>query len=375
VHRRSLLQTSLGTAGLALFAGCNGLLDDDSGDGAVQSPRTETSPDRDVPTPSRPYRAPDAPTLGRPHGVRIRNTTPTERFVTLVVRYDDEDAFVDSRTVRPGRSITVSDVVATAGEFEVVVETATGSRGRFDWRVEDGFSDLWVGVGDDLDFRRLALCTPDCPGLSANGEGRPSLGLRTDVTTTEALDRAAAVVLDNATDATRTARLQLWDGPARLFAYEYRLPSRVRALVPISPSRPQYQVRVRTADGESRHDWFPGVRKLLYATLDSVPGFRCGLVPHDLLVQNETDTARTVTVRVSTRETALFERTLELGPGTGETISAAVDPAGVFEFAVETDDGQSKTVAWNHCAANGRLVVSVREQGILVAVQSELDAS
>ncbi len=299
----------------------------------------------------------------------------TERYVTLVVRHGDEDAFVDSRTVRAGQSITLSDVVATAGEFEVIVETADGSRGRFEWVVEEGFSGLWIGIGDTLESRRIALCTPDCSGISADGEVQPSFGLRTDIDATTALDRAASVVLDNATDATRTARLQLWDGPERLFEYEYRLPSRVRALVPLRPSRPQYQVRVRTADGESRHDWFPGVRELLYATLDGVPGFRCGLVPHDLLVQNETDSVRSVTVQISTGETALFERTFELDTDTGETVPAAIDPAGVFRFTVETDDGRSKTVAWNHCASNGRVVVSVREQGILVAVQSELDAA
>jgi hypothetical protein len=194
---------------------------------------------------------------------------------------------------------------------------------------------------------------------------------------TAALDRAAAVVLDNDTsaDTTRTARLELLDGPKPLFDYEYRLPPRVRAFVPIRPSRPQYRVRVRTVDGESHHDWFPGVRERLYATLGGAPSFRCGLIAHALTVGNETDAPRQVTVRVSTGETALFERRFDLDAGSSTSVPAAVDAAGVFEFAVETDDGRSKTVVWNHCAPNGRLVISVRDQGILVAARPELDSS
>jgi hypothetical protein len=373
VHRRSLLRTSLATAGLVLAAGCNGLFDGQ--DGTTPPSRTETPSTRDDTTPTRPYRAPGAPTLDRPRGIRLQNTSPTERFVTLVVRDDETDVFVDSWTVGAGQSVTVPDVVATAGTFQVVVETADGSRGGTSWAVEEGFAGLWVGVGTEPDFRRLTLCTPACPGVSATGTVRPALAVRTDVGVAAALDRVAAVVLDNDTDTTRTARLELLDGPELLFEYEYRLPSRVRAFVPLQPSRPQYRVQVRTVDGESHHDWFPGVRERLYATLDGAPNFRCGLVAHALTVGNETDATRQVTVRVSTGEKTLFERGFDLDAGTSTSVPAAVDAAGVFEFAVETDDGRSKTVAWNHCAPNGRLVVSVRDQGILVAARPELDSS
>jgi hypothetical protein len=411
VYRRTVLRASLATGALSLSAGCNGLFGGD--------PPAETTPDRtattdadaatgDGPDPANdgpggtratataspePYRAADAPALDAPRGVRLRNLGTGPRYVTLVVRHGGADVFVASRTVAARGTTLFPALVATAGEYEVVCETADGSRRAFGWTVGHDASDLWVGLGgpgaggdgddargSDISVRRLALCGPDCPALSTGGESIPSLRPPDDLSLDAALGRTPAVALDNGGSDVRAARLRLWDGDRLHFDFGYRLPAGVRALVPLQPSIPRYRVGVSTADGEARHEWFPGVRATLYADVAGVPRVRCGLAAHDLRVRNETGAARVVRVRVTTGAGAgdaaqtLYEGSFDLAAGTAETVAGAVDAAGVLSFRVETDDGRSKTVDWGHCAPNGTLVVSIRAAGVLVSTQPELES-
>jgi hypothetical protein len=370
MHRRAVLRTLLGASGLSLTAGCNGLFESEPD---TATPRATTRTRRTTTAPNGPYRATAAPELDRPRGVHVRNFGATERFLTLVVRDDDQDVFVASRVVGAGESVAFPALVATSGEYRVVVETGDGNRRRDDWIVSDVYGDLWVELTPEVEIRRLAHCTPDCHGVSTGGEVRSSLTIPRGLSAPEALDRGPAIALDNGTGETRAARIRLWDGEALQFEYGYTLRSGVRAVVPIQPSRPRYRVAVRTDDSEATHEWVPGVRGTLYTELDDAPRFRCGFTAHDLSVRNETDSARDLTVTVVTESETLFEESFELDSGAMETVPDAVDPAGTFRFHVETDDGRSKTVDWRHCTSNGLLIVSVRDQGILVSVQPALE--
>jgi hypothetical protein len=370
MHRRSVLRTLLGTGGLSLTAGCNGVLRSEPN---TATPRTATRARRTATASSGPYRATGAPELDRPRGVHVRNFGAAERFLTLVVRHGDRDVFVTSRVVGPGESVTFPALVATGGGYQVTVETEDGSRRRDDWTVTDTYGDLWVELTPEIGIRRLVRCTPDCPGVSTGGEVRPSLTVPDDPSAPETLERGPALALDNGTGQTRTARVRLWDGQLLQFEYGYTLQSGVRAVVPIQPSRPQYRVEVRSGGIEATHEWVPGVRGTLYAELGEEPRFRCGFTAHDVSVRNETGDGRKLTLRVATADETLFEESFELEPGAVETVPDAVDPAGRFRFHVETDDGRSKTVDWRHCASNGVLIVSVRDQGILVSVRPALE--
>jgi hypothetical protein len=257
VLRRSLLRAVLGTGTLSLSAGCNGLFGADP-DAAAPAPtrvRTATA------APERPHRAADAPTLDRPQGVSVRNYGPTERFLTLVVRDGDRDVFVASRTVAAGESVAFVDLIATTGDYRVVVETADGGRYRGEWAVSDAFEDLRIELTPEVGVRRLARCTPDCGPVSVGGEVGVSFEIRTDVSAADALGRPPAIALDNGAADARRARLRVRDGDGLQFDYEYVLPAGVRAVVPVRPSRPQCRVTVRTDEGAVGHDWVPGVRE------------------------------------------------------------------------------------------------------------------
>jgi hypothetical protein len=370
VNRRALLRATLGTGLSALSAGCGGLFAGESRVAESSStPTRATQSPRETATPDRPYRIPEAPSLDRPRGVHVRNFGGSDRFLTLVVRDGETDVFVASRDVGAGEAVAFADLLASAGDYGVVVETADGSRERFDWTVTDAFDDLWIQLTPEIGFRRLARCTPDCPPVSTGGAVRAPLYVPTDVSAPEALDRPAAVALDNDADEPRRVRFRLWGGDALQFEYGYVVPPDVRAVVPIQPARFRYRAVVRTDDGEATHDWLPGARGTLYAVVGGEPRFRCGFTNHDLSVRNETDDDRAVTLRIGTGDESLFSGTFELAAGEDETIPAAVDPAGVFRFRVETDDGRSKVTDWGTCASNGLLIVSVREQGILLSVQ------
>jgi hypothetical protein len=299
----------------------------------------------------------------------VRNFGTTGRFFTLVLLDGDEDVFVASRDVAAGESVHFADLLATDGDYGVLVETADGARRRFGWAVRETFEDLLVEFRPEIAVHRVALCTPECPSVSVDGDLLPSLDVPDDLPVADALGRTPAVALDNGSGGSRRATVRLSDRGSLHFEYEYEVPPGVRALVPVNPARPRYRLTVGTDDGETTHDWVPGARSTLYATLDGDPRIRCGFTPHELRVGNETDAARRVTVKALADSELLFNETFRLAAGASTAVLAAVEPAGPLQFRVRTDDGRNRTVDWTHCAPNGPLIVSVHEQGILVSVQ------
>lgn len=391
MRRRSVLRSLAGTAGLSALAGCNALSVRES-----QPPRSETaepptvgdvtatdgasgpaaSPSESASTePSRPYRAAGAPTLDRPRGVHVRNLGSTERFVTVVVTALDaaadegknEEILAESTAVAAGETVSFSNLLRTSGRYGVLVETADGSRDRYDWAVVDTLDDLWVDFTPGISFRRPVFCPADCPFVV--GDPTVAYDVPADVGVSDALGRAPALALDNDRPTEARVRLKIWNqGRLRLDA-RYALPPDVRALVPVFPASRRYDILLRGRGGEAIYDWQPSVRNTLYASLGGEPTFRCGDAHHTLRVRNETDAARRVTVRVLTEQTALFERTFEVGANAVETAPSAVDPAGPFRFEVAVGGGPTQEYNWVRCAPNGPILVSVSDDGVYVSVQ------
>jgi hypothetical protein len=163
-------------------------------------------------------------------------------------------------------------------------------------------------------------------------------------------------------------RLRIADGDEELFAADYTLPREARAVVPVSRRRRTYRVTLETADATVTERWQPRLRRRLYAAVDGGPQFRCGLVPHDLVVSNQTDATRTTTVAVTADGADLLDREFTLGPGTSTRLRSAVDPRGPLSFLVTTDDGRRERYDWGFCAPRGPISVTVGEAGISVAV-------
>jgi hypothetical protein len=396
MRRRSVLHALVASTALSSLAGCNALAGLDSsssspldstssppGESTGAPPGTAASDDGSR-TSGEPYRVADAPRLDRPRGLSVRNLGSTERFLTAVVSHDGSELFADSAPVPAGETVSFPGLIASEGEYEVLVETADGDRKRYRWRLSGDVDDLWVDLTPDIDFRRPVLCFTDCPFVTPDENGTVAYDVPADVSVAEALGRTPALALDNDTTERQRATLRIWSGGERRFAASYDLPPDVRALVPVLPASRRYVIILRTDDGETTYDWQPSVRHTLYASLDAEPTFRCGYADHDLVVRNETDVARTVRVRVYTGsaaddsengngderdgETTLFERGFELDAGEIRRVPSAVDPAGPFRFAVETD-GTVERYNWVRCAPNGPITVSVSDRGVYVSVR------
>lgn len=308
----------------------------------------------------------------------IRNLGSTARFLTVVVTDGETEVFADSVAVPAGETASFPDLLATEGQYGVLVETADGERRQYAWALSADFEDLWVDLTPDIDFRRPVLCFTDCPFVTPDENGTVTYDVPADVGVREALGRAPALAIDNDTSGSRRVTLRVWSGGDRRFAARYELPPDVRALVPVFPASRRYVIILRTDDGEATYDWQPSVRNTLYASLDDGPTFRCGYADHDLVLRNETDAVREVRVRVYTGgaggeneaggETTLFEQGFELDPTEVRRVSSAVDPAGPFKFTVETD-GAVERYNWVRCAPNGPIIITVGDRGVSVAVR------
>jgi hypothetical protein len=393
MRRRSALRALLGTVGLGSVSGCNALVDSNatttpaeaaaspaSGDSRPSSPADAT---RASTATAEPYHTAGAPLLDRPRGVHVRNLGSTERFLTAIVSDDEREVFADSAPIPAGETASFPGLLATAGTYDVLVETADGDRGRYEWEVDEALDDLWVDLTPGLSFRRPVLCLTDC-AFAVVGEGDDSDGdgddqvvaydVPADLDVAAALGRAPALALDNDAPESRRVRLHVWQAGTLHFASTFVLPADVRLLVPVSPANRRYDVVVRTADGEAIYDWQPTVRTTLYASVAETPTFRCGYADHDVQVRNETDRARRVVVRVLTGDETLFERAFELDPREAETVPSAVDPAGPFRFEVEVGS-ETERYNWVRCAPNGPIVVAVRDDGVSVSVRPTAESS
>lgn len=387
MRRRSVLALFAGSS-LSALAGCNAIL---PGQSPTSTPAADTASDRTaVSEPSgqsatlrpdstgatdatSPYRASGQPLLDRPRGVHVRNLGSRERFVTVVVTASGagEELLAASTPVPAGETTSFPDLLRSRGRYGVLVETADGSRDRYDWAAVDTLDDLWIDLVPDPSFRRPVFCPPDSPFVV--GDPTVAFDVPADVGVREALGRAPALAIDTHAREERRVRLKIWhQGRLRLDA-RYDFPPDIRALVPVFPAGRRYDILLRSQSGESIYDWQPLVRNTLYAELSDVPAFRCGYANHTLQVRNETDTGRRVTVRVLTGETTLFDRSLDVDANATETVPSAVDPLGPFRFEVAVDGGPVEEYNWVRCAPNGPIVVSVSDDGVYVSVRPVAD--
>lgn len=348
-RRRLLALLGAGTAGLA---GCATPFDTDDG-----TPQATDAPG----TTGRPYEADQSPTLPDPGGFVVENFDASEQFLTVVVTQNDREVFVDSQSVPAGGRFAVTDLLGAPGDYRVVVETAAGVRRTYDWSVTEQLPHLWVGLTPTPVFRRPFRCLRDCRPLASVRTAPPASFESDD-------DRAPAVWLDNRRPSEQSVRLGVADGDEELFAADYTLPRETRAVVPVSRRRRTYRVTLETADATVTERWQPRLRRRLYAAVGETPQFRCGLVPHDLVVSNETDATRTTTVTVTAEGVGLLDRAVTLAPGASTRLRSAVDPRGPLSFLVTTDDGRREQYDWDFCAPRGPISVTVGEAGISVTV-------
>ncbi|WP_318568225.1 hypothetical protein [Salinigranum marinum] len=241
LSRRALLGVSV-----SLLAGCG------------SRPGFGLSP----PGPSTPRRSPTAgdgaTTIGRPDddpeesvqavgAVTVANDADADRYVTVVVESEAGSAFVESRSVRRGTAVTFDGVVPATGTYRVVVDTAAGPRGTFDWPVTSQLPALRARLTDEVSFSRPAACDPDCGGVALGGTatGYPAGGF-------DPRGRRAGSELrvHNADAVPTVVRVRVADGA--VLDYRYRLPPAVTLVVPVPQRAGETAVRVDVDGGDTR---------------------------------------------------------------------------------------------------------------------------
>jgi hypothetical protein len=365
--RRRLLALLAGTVGLS---GCAGFLPNGPDRQAdATAPAEQSAGDRSTPpgTPNRPYEADQGPSLDDPGGLVVRNLASTNRYLTVVVGDDERDVYVESRRVPAGETFPVPDLIGDPGEYRVVIETGDGRRAGYDWTVSPELPNLWIDLTPAISFHRPFRCLRDCDSLVSVTTPPPAT-FPTGVPLTGRRDRTPALWLDNDSDESRSARLRIADGDEDLFVAAYDLPPDARAVVPVSGRRRAYRVELATDAGEVSEEWVPRLRRTLYGVVGGSPAFRCGLTPHDLLIDNETTERRRVSVAVTAGGVGVFDRSVTLSAGETRRIRSAVDPRGTLTFVVTTDDGRRERYDWSFCAPRGPVSITVDERGIDVTV-------
>jgi hypothetical protein len=368
MQRRRFVGLSLGLVGLP---GCDAR---QSGERATGSTGAERTADASVsatatatPNSERPYRASDGQSLDRPRGITLTNVGTQSRFFTLVVSDGDSDVFVDSRSLDEDGRVSFDGLVATTGTYDVLLETADGQRRSHEWEVSETFDKLAVDVGSSVTFRQTAVCTPDCPPLSASDSGDTDANAPVD-----AADDRKSIVVDNDTDAQRTVTLRLTAGVATVVDETYEVPPDVRLVVVVPEERFRYRVELESEDTSRRYEWLSGRGDRLYVSLGGEVGISCTRRAKDLLVINETEADREVTVVGVTDGEQSVDETVSVGAMRETRVPEAVPAAGSYRFVVETGE-RRESYEWSVCPPPGPVTVTVKEEGIQVSVPPSLD--
>jgi len=141
----------------------------------------ETLENPDCPSDDLPYAVPDAAETFTTGGAYVDNESGETRTVTLSLAHDGETFFSCTQALGPRQSVSIDDLVATAGTYTVTVDVADGGRTTTEWRVpeQNNYPSLRVELG--------------------NGDPLVGCGSGGDV----------RVSVENATDGDRTATLTL----------------------------------------------------------------------------------------------------------------------------------------------------------------------
>jgi hypothetical protein len=248
----SLSRRALLGALLPLLAGCG------SRPGFGPSPPTPSTPRRSPTDGGTPTTGDGATTTGRPDDDRgtsarsvgsltVANDADADRYVTAVVESDAGSDFVENRSVRRGTAVTFDGVVPTTGTYRVVIDTAAGPSGTFDWPVTSRLPALRVRLTDEVSFSRPAACDPDCADVALGGTatGYPAGGF-------DPRGRRAGSELrvHNADAVPTVVRVRVADGA--VLDYRYRLLSAVTLVVPVPQRAGETAVRIDVDGGNTR---------------------------------------------------------------------------------------------------------------------------
>ncbi len=105
-------------------------------DGGVTFRETLTNPD--CSTDDLPFAVPDAEETFSTGNAQIENESGDTRTVTLTLAHSGEEFFSCTQTVDASQTVTIGDVIATAGTYTVTVDVADGGRTVSEWRVPEG---------------------------------------------------------------------------------------------------------------------------------------------------------------------------------------------------------------------------------------------
>lgn len=290
----------------------------------------------------------------------VVNGGSDDRYVTVAVERRGETVFVDSRIVRTGTSQQFDAVVSESGEYRVVVDTADGTRGRFDWSVTEAFGDLRVDVEESVTFSRLVRCDPDCRAVSLGGSatGYPEGGF--DPRGRRAGSR---LLVRNDAAAARRVRVRVAEGAA--LDYRYRVPATTTLEIPVPQRSGETRVDVERLDGRETetYQWSMETSPVLHAIVGTALRFTCGERTRDVQLLNEDDVPHSLRVEVTgSAGEQLFAGTYDLAPGETVREEAVVSTAGDYGLALATERS-SASYEWSTCPPRGPVYVVVRADG------------
>ncbi|WP_380681458.1 hypothetical protein [Salinigranum sp. GCM10025319] len=342
------------------LAGCGG-----SQGGESRTDRSTT----DRPTP-RPTTGDTGRTTGpsmSPQSVSIGNTHATTEFVTVVVESGDETVFVGSRELVPGERYTIEDVLSTGGTYDVIVETASGSRATYRWTVVDGLDGLAVTLAEGIDFVRTVRCGSDCALADGSGDA-PDVPLVGDGT--GRWYAPAGIVLTNPSAGTVPASMTVSLYDATLLDYRYRIPRETQVVVPLTYRSGRYRVRVETAAGRVASDWL--VPEVPARVVDvSTLSVGCGPANTQLRIENDDDRPHVLGVEVERDGERRFSERYTLAPGDRQTV-VPVDESGRYTVRLRLDDRTERTWTWWACPPHGPGTLAVDATGTAVFRQAGL---
>jgi hypothetical protein len=277
---------------------------------------------------------------------------------------DARTVFVDSATVPAGREATFPNVLRTAGEYEVVVETAEGERVTHTWRATEDFYGLSVSLGEGVSFRNAARCGPDCP-LSLGGESGDVDQLPLIGDGSGRWYSPATLFVTNPTGTDREVGLRLSLRDETLFDYRYALPGGSRVSIPASYRSGDYDLRVTPERGESVEDVWPVPAVMeRHVTLGESVALGCGRATAELQFRNADRDRRAVAVTIRRNGERLYRGTVNLGPDEHRTLSP-VSGSGRYEVSLRSDSGSRTTGTWWACPPHGPAAVLIDSSGQL----------
>jgi hypothetical protein len=324
-----------------------------------------------------------SPAAGEPTGTAVTRGTPADatesvtlvndaredRYVTLAVERGEETLFVESRTVRGGTSVRFDGVVPTAGTYRIVVDTAAGLDGAFDWQLDAPVDTLRVTVGEAVSFSPVVRCEPDCPGVSLGGT---STGYPDGAFDPRGRRVASTLRLRNTSAAARVVGVRVADGD--VLDYRYRMPPSTTLRVPVPQRSGETRVAVTRFDaagdvvGTRSYRWAMERSPTLEISVGATVRFSCGARSRDLQLQNADDVAHTLSVEI--RDAAgdvRFTETFEMAAGASVDATDVVATAGEYQLTATTETS-SHTADWSTCPPSGPLSVFVRRDGSVIVV-------